>query len=188
MSRLAYILVLIAVLTVPTLAHASAAGVIRDCAEDGDLDRKYSNKDLKNAQGNLPSDLDEYSDCREVIGGAITGGSDRGGGRDNTPSEPSAAKLEVRARDRDEALLADAGKRKPKLNVAGTDVEPGKNGLFDLSSASNGMPLPLLLALIAGAVLAVAGGLYALRNRIPFLARLPLPSINLPRVPFPRRR
>ena len=188
MSRLVYILVLTAVLAVPTLAQASAAGVIRDCAEDGDLDRSYSNKDLKDAQGNLPADLDEYSDCREVIGGAITGGSDKGGGRDNAPREPSTAKLEARARDRDEAVLADAGKRKPKVSVGGTDVEPGKNGLFDLSSASNGLPLPLLLALIAGGLLALSGGLYALRNRIPFLARLPLPSINLPRVPFPRRR
>ena len=29
----------------------------------------------------MPTDLDEYSDCREIIGAAITSGSDKGSGR-----------------------------------------------------------------------------------------------------------
>jgi hypothetical protein len=81
--------------------------------------------------------------------------------------------------------------RKPRLNIAGKTVEPGSSGLFDLSSASNGLPLPLLLALIAVGVLSAFGGLYALRRRVPALARLPLPPaprIDLSRVPFPRFR
>lgn len=190
MSRVAYILVFVVALAAPALAQASPDAVIRDCAEDGDLDRKYSNDDLGQAENNLPSDLDEYSDCREVIGGAKTGGSDKGGGRADDPTGATAATAEKAAKKRDDAELNALTSRadKPELEVGGKSVEPGSNGLFDLAGSSNGLPTPLLLALIALAVLAVLGALYALRRRIPALARIPLPPINLPRVPFPRLR
>src|SRR4051794_2040817 len=58
-------------LAIPAIANASPQAVIRDCAEDGVLDHHYSNSDLQKAKKKLPSDLDEYSDCREVIGAAI---------------------------------------------------------------------------------------------------------------------
>ena len=47
--------------------------------------------------------------------------------------------------------------------MGGETVKPGSNGLFDLASASNDLPMPLLVALIALAVLAVTGVLVALR-------------------------
>jgi hypothetical protein len=188
-SRVAYILIVVLALALPGLAHASASEVIRDCADDGDLDGSYSNGELNQAQRQLPSDLDEYSDCREVIAGAVTSGSDKGGGRDSRPPRgAAAARAERAARERDRQALPEASKSKPRVEIGGTTVEPGSNGLFDLASAANGMPLPLVLALILAGLLAVAGALHALRRRIPLLARLPLPSIDLSRVPFPRRR
>jgi hypothetical protein len=187
--RLIVIAALLA-LAAPAVAQASPQAVIRDCADDGHLDGKYSNDDLRRAADTLPSDLDEYSDCREVINGAITGGSDKGGGRDSGPKgSASAANRERSARARDANALKDATGRKPKLNVDGRSVEPGANGLFDTASSSNGLPLPLLLALIAVGLLAMVGALYALRRRVPALAKIPLPSLSsLPRVPFPRFR
>jgi hypothetical protein len=183
--RVAYIVVLVVALVVPAQALASPDAVIRDCAADGDLDHHYSNSDLVAAEKNLPSDLDEYSDCRSVIAGAKTGGSDKGGGRSSSsPGGGASAKAtENAARANDSAALDALTKRgkKPSLDVGGRTVEPGSNGLFDLASASNGMPLPLLLALIAVAVLTAGGGLYALRRRVPALARIPLPRL-------PRRR
>jgi hypothetical protein len=188
--RLIVIAALLA-LAAPAVAQASPQAVIRDCADDGHLDGKYSNDDLRRAAATLPSDLDEYSDCREVINGAITGGSDKGGGRNNGPPKgsASAANRERSARAHDAKALKDATSRKPKLNVDGRSVEPGTNGLFDTASSSNGLPLPLLLALIAVGLLAMVGALYALRRRVPALAKIPLPSLSsLPRVPFPRFR
>jgi hypothetical protein len=80
------------------------------------------------------------------------------------------------------------GKR-PKVQVGGESVEPGTNGLFDLSSASNQLPTPLLIALIAVGLLALAGGYVALRGRVPALGRLPLLNkIPTPRVPFSKQR
>ena len=189
-SRVPYRSILAAALialAVPWTAQASGSDVIRDCAEDGRLDRNYSNGELKDARDNLPSDLDEYSDCREVINGAITSGSDRGGGRDggSGPGRDAARASDIAALDK----LTDR-RGKPALNVAGKRVEPDDNGLFDLASATNGLPLPLLLALIAVLLLAAGGGVLALSRRFPGLAeRIPLLSkISLPRVPIPGLR
>jgi hypothetical protein len=209
--RVAYILVLLVALAAPAFAYASPAGVIRDCADNGRLDQHYSNSDLQNAQKNLPSDLDEYSDCRSVIAGAITGGSDKGGGRDSgggpsggagasrahkTAAAGKAARAQERAaRARNKAALKalTGSGSKPSLSIGGKTVEPGGNGLFNLASAANGLPLPLLLALIAVGVLTAVGALYALRRHVPALARiprarLPVPRLDLSRVPFARSR
>ena len=196
MRRVAYILILLVALAVPALASASPEAVIRDCADDGKLQGHYSNSDLEKAEKQLPSDLDEYSDCAAVIAAAKTSGSDRGGGRGGPHGGGATAKAAERAaRAQDQAALDALTKkgRKPKLDIGGRTVEPGPSGLFNLSSASDGLPLPLLLALIAVGVLTVAGGLYALRRRVPALARIPLPHIPAPRidlsrVPFPRLR
>src|SRR5213083_579654 len=63
-------------------AFGSAGGVIRDCSEDGVLNGHYSHSDLTKALDQLPSDLDEYTDCRAVIRSAQLGsaGKQRGGG------------------------------------------------------------------------------------------------------------
>jgi hypothetical protein len=72
------------------------------------------------------------------------------------------------------------------VEVGGEQVEPGSNGLFDLASASNDLPVPLIVALVALALLAIVGGLVALRDRVPVLGRIPLLSkIPTLRVPFP---
>lgn len=197
MSRLAYILVLLVALAAPAAALASPEAVIRDCAADGKLDHHYSNSDLDKAEKSLPSDLSEYSDCASVIAAAKTKGSDKGGGRHNGPpgggATAKASEHAAQARDRAALDALTKNGHKPKLQVGGKTIEPGSNGLFNLASAANGLPLPLLLALIAMGVLAAGGGLYVLRRRVPALARLPLPRIPAPRidlsrVPFPRFR
>jgi hypothetical protein len=76
---------LLALLAVPSLAHASGSAVVKDCANDGKIDKSYSQKDYADALANLPADVDEYSDCRDQIrraqlGGGGGGGSTSGGG------------------------------------------------------------------------------------------------------------
>src|SRR3954447_16240056 len=62
------------------VAHANYKSVIKDCAQDGKLDKKYSDADLIKAKKKLPSDLNEYSDCSDVIAAAIGGAGKHGGG------------------------------------------------------------------------------------------------------------
>jgi hypothetical protein len=187
-------LLLLAVLALLALPAAAMANPVADCARDGDLDKSYSNAELRKALDRIPGDLDEYSNCREVLSGAIAGGSDKGGNRPTagTDGTPLSAE-EQAARNQDTADLAaitdDPERHPPSVEVGGEPVEPGSNGLFDLASASNDLPAPLLLALIALAIVALTGGLVTLRERIPVLARIPLLSkIPTPRVSLPRFR
>src|SRR3954465_4866007 len=72
---------LIAVFLLPTAAaFASGGKVIRDCTDDGRLQGHYSQKDLRDALSSLPSDIDEYPDCRDVIRRAAFGGAGGSGG------------------------------------------------------------------------------------------------------------
>jgi hypothetical protein len=174
---------------------AQAANPLVDCARDNDLDHKYSNSELKEALDNLPTDSDEYSNCREVLSGAIHSGSDKGGGRPSSTG-PDGGPLSTeeqgsRAKDTKDlsTIAGDTGGDPvpPSVQVGGETVKPGSDGAFDLASASNDLPTPLLVALIAISLLAIAGVLVALRPRIPALGRLPvLSKIPTPRVPSPR--
>jgi hypothetical protein len=195
-------LLLLAALGMLALPAVAQADPVSDCAADGDLDKRYSNGQLRDALDNIPGDLDEYSNCREVFKGAISSGSDTrndasgnssggggsssgGGGSGSISADEQQAQVKDNAEL--EAITGDANDAKPQVNVGSEQVEPESDGLFDLASASNGVPTPLLVALIALGVLAIIGGVVALRKRVPALGRIPLVS-NIPRVSLPRYR
>ena len=48
-------------------AISMSEDVVRDCYEDGRLNGRYTREELDEAEEELPSDVDEYSDCRSVI-------------------------------------------------------------------------------------------------------------------------
>jgi len=186
-------------LAAPVATQANPGQVLADCNDDGALSRQYSNSDLRKALDNLPTDLAEYSDCKEIIGAAITGGSDKGEGRGSPGQGVGGAgaadpgEAAARAKDSEDLAAITSGASgsgtKPAVQVGDESVEPGTNGLFDLSSASNQLPTPLLLALIALGLLALAGGFVALRGHVPALSRVPvLNKIPTPRVPFKKRQ
>jgi hypothetical protein len=182
----------LALLALPAPAFASADQVIRDCARDGRLDHDYSNAELRRARNNLPSDLDEYSDCRDVIASAIKSGSDLGGGSGSPGVGATDPAGEAAAQAGDAAELGAISQGRsgtPKLGVGGRNVEPDDSGFFNLSGAANEVPLPLLIALLLLAALALASGVGSLRERLPAVARVPLMS-KIPnlRVPFIGRR
>ena len=182
----------LALLALPANAYASADQVIRDCARDGKLDHNYSNSELRKARNNLPSDLDEYSDCRDVIASAIKGGSDRGLGKGSpgVAATDPAGEAAAQAQDQNDlAAIASGKNEKPSVNVGGANLEPDSSGYFNVGGAANEVPLPLLLALILLSLFALASALGAVRDRVPALASVPLLSkIPTPRVPFLKRR
>jgi hypothetical protein len=196
LNRVSKTLILVAALCllVAPIAHASYRDVIKDCAEDGTLDKKYSDAELLKAKKNLPADVNEYSDCREVIGAAIGGAGKHGGGSPNgggggatSPGAPPADAAQAKDQQ-DLNGITGGGAKKPKVKVGDHLLAPGKNGLFRPASARNDLPLPLLLALIAIAIVALGGAAYALRRRVPAFAKIPLPRISLPRVSVTRQR
>jgi hypothetical protein len=171
-ARLLGLMVAAALLASPAVAHASPQQVIRDCAQDGKLDRHYSLSDLKKAESKLPTDVDEYTNCRDVInqaevqgsggnghgtahGAAAGSGGSGGGGSAASPDD-------VRALNN-----AKGSSKPPSLSLHGQKVMPGGGGVFKTAGAANDVPMPVLFALIALGALTAGGGLVALRRRFP---------------------
>ena len=123
------------------------------------------------ALDSLPTDSDEYSNCREVLAGAIHDGSTRAVVDRRTPGRTGAPLPDregASASRTGQALAALTGsdRQPPRVDVGGQSVQPGDYGLYDLASASNDLPVPLLIALIALGLLALTGTLAAPRSRI----------------------
>ena len=129
--------------------------MIRDCSEDGVLNGKYSQSELDGALEQLPSDLDEYTDCRAVIRRAQLGSA---GDKRRSPRKPSAADRVDQASpptgDEQQEIARATGSR-GSVRIGGTGVRPGGSPKpFD--SAGFGTDLPPLLLL----VLLALGGLF----------------------------
>jgi len=179
-------LTLLVALALPVLAQASGDDVIRDCAEDGDLDQSYSDEELEDAERNMPSDIDQYSDCRDVIqqaqaggrgstdGGGASGGGGGGsdddyrgsatgddvaGGEGGTPGD--ANELGIRKQQAEEGIAPDTS----ATTAAGADVGDDDGGL----------PTAALVAIALLGLAAVGGGVYLLRDYLPpgLTSRLP---------------
>jgi hypothetical protein len=69
MRRTIFLALLAALLLAPS-AFAQDK-ITRDCYDDGVLQGKYTASELRAARNKLPTDVDEYSDCRDVLSRAI---------------------------------------------------------------------------------------------------------------------
>jgi hypothetical protein len=178
--RTSILVVAVLALGLPAAAHASAAAVIRDCAQDGKLDHHYSQKDLRKAEQTLPSDIDEYTDCRSVIRAAMGGGSGSSGvGPANGIATPSGA---VAGSPADIAALNDLASRAAKgkrgsIDIGGRHILPGNAGLSGVLAGlqgSNAMPTSLLLAMAALILFALTTAYLGAREKFPLLRRAAL--------------
>lgn len=192
-NRLAYVAVALfmALLVVPSYAQAARGDeVIADCHDDGHLDGNYSQDDYQEAQEDLPSDIDQYGNCRDVIaqaqadrsrggsGGGGAGGAGGVGGGDRRGGSP-------RPFEGDSALQTESGAYAPdqqaKKDYERTRAEAARGGVlpgglaipaagdFKPAGADNQIPLPVLLALVSvGLLIAAISGLVA-RKRLPAL-------------------
>src|SRR3954470_14450515 len=74
MLRLALgLCLLLALVAAPAANAASSTQILRDCADDGVLQGNYSPSELRRARRNIPTDTDEYTDCRDVLARAAAG-------------------------------------------------------------------------------------------------------------------
>jgi len=176
--------VAIAALALPAAALADPDAVVRDCAEDGTVDGKHSDSDKRAALDRIPADLDEYSDCRAVIGASV-GGSPKAGasakGDDEASAAAGTAGVKVNRAKKKRAAVERRRKKRASTELAlgSRKVDPRNEDVFRASDTSNGLPTPVLLALIALALLGVAGGVMALGRRNQGLAAT-LRRVSLP--------
>lgn len=66
-TRLTLILLVAFVVLAPAASAADPYKILRDCALDGKLDGRYSAGDLRDAREQLPTDSDEYTECRDLL-------------------------------------------------------------------------------------------------------------------------
>jgi hypothetical protein len=167
---------LVAVLAAFAVAVPAALGspmsVIRDCSEDGALNGKYSPSELDGALDQLPSDLDEYTDCRAVIRRAQLGSA---GDKHRAAKRPAVADRVdgVAPPTADEQHEIDrATGSDDSVRVGGTGVRPGESGA-PFKSAGFGTDLPTLVfvvlialgaSLLAGTATGVKRGVSRLRR------------------------
>ena len=151
-------LVLGLIVAVPAANAASTTQILRDCADDGVLQGDYKPAELRKARQNIPTDTDEYTDCRDVLAraaaagvagsGSSSGGT--GGSSENAPLEsPNTPEGK-------EAIGKAAGEGAPDpIRLGGRAVVPGSAGLAS-DAVRNDLPTPLIvvLALLGAAALA----------------------------------
>ena len=80
------LLVLAALLAVPATAGAASSQTIYDdCQDNGRLDKTYTSSEYRKALKDLPEDLDEYTDCADLIRSGLAGVNSTS----NDPGNPS---------------------------------------------------------------------------------------------------
>ena len=85
MPRLLLVWLLALLVAAPAASAGTRQDIISDCYDDGRLDGNYTPSQIRDARNNLPADIDQYSDCRDVLARALGGSGDKalggGGGR-----------------------------------------------------------------------------------------------------------
>jgi hypothetical protein len=166
----------LALLAPSAAAQSTRIKILRECAEDGRLTGDYTAQQIRDARSNIPDDIDEYTDCRDVLtrallsraggdsnsggGGGATGGG-TGGGPGTGGGGGNGGELLTPSTDADREALDTAGKAtQTPVEVSGARVTPGSAG-----ELRNDLPTTLivLLALLGAAALAATAP-YARRH------------------------
>lgn len=193
MRRTRYISLAISLLAVLALAAPAAFAnyhdAIRDCNDDGVLQGQYSAHEIRQAIRHLPSSLEEYSDCRDVLRAYLANlhKPNRGRGSHPVPEAPpnpayTTPSGAVASSQRDfDALKAEQKAqsetdRAPAVKVGGHEISPGTAGLATAAARTtpNELPLPVLLTLAGLAAIAALAAALLLRQRWPHLRRVAL--------------
>ena len=183
MLRLVLAWALLVLVAAPAAHAAGTTEILRDCADDGRLQGNYSPGELRNARKNLPTDADEYTDCRDVLaraandavaggggggggtggGGGGLGGGDAGGGGASTGGGDVVAP--ETPEDREAIAAASRAGAPNPVRVDGRPVVPGASG-FAANAARNGIPTTLLIVLVLLGVAALAAAVPLVRRRV----------------------
>jgi hypothetical protein len=182
MRRVAgFLTALVCMLAATASAHASPRDVIRDCTDNGRIDGFHSQSDYNGALRRLPSDVDEYTDCRQIIeearrrdanrpppggggGGGIAGGFDSSSG--GFPPGPPGVPATPGERNALSQAITAGGQ---PVQLAGEPITPGGAGITE-AAVRHALPGPLLALLVLlglGAVMTILSGARARGLRAP---------------------
>jgi hypothetical protein len=176
MPRLLVVMVLTLLVAAPAAQAGITGDIIRDCERDGRLDGNYTASQIREARNNIPADIDQYSDCRDVLSRALGGTGDKqvggaggGGPLGGGPSGASggSGELLVPAGPEEQRALAEAAKTggSTPVQVGDRTIVPGAAG-FAANAARNAIPVTLLAVLILLGLAAIAAAAPYARRRV----------------------
>jgi hypothetical protein len=168
MVRLLTLSGLILLLAAPTASAGVREKILREC-QDGRITGHYTPKQLRDARNHIPTDVDEYSDCRDVLAQATLTGH---GGRksrhaSNAPGgvQPSTGRAPLTASDPVESqTLNNARLKSEALPVGDQSLIPGATGFN--AAVRHELPTPVLVALILLGLCASAATFASVRRRV----------------------
>ena len=169
MVRLLTLSGLILLLAAPTASAGVREKILREC-QDGRITGHYTPKQLRDARNHIPTDVDEYSDCRDVLAQATLSG--RGGGgksshASNAPGgvQPSTGRAPLTAQDPVESQTLNTARLKSEAQSVGDQsLIPGATGLN--AAVRHELPTPVLVALILLGLCASAATFASVRRRV----------------------
>ncbi len=162
---------LLALVAAPAANAAGTTQILRDCADDGVLQGNYSPSDLRKARQNIPTDTDEYTDCRDVLaraaarGVASSGGG--GGGAAGSGGSTGEGILESPNTPEGQAAIGESAAQgaPDPIQLSGRPVIPGNAG-FAAGAVRNGLPTSLLVVLVLLGAAALAAAAPFARRRV----------------------
>ena len=177
MVRLLTLSALFLLLAAPVASAGTREKILRECQE-GRITGHYTPAQLRDARKNIPTDIDEYSDCRDVLGRASLSGRSGGSGGTGGAGRSGAgvadafgggasgggAKITAPADKREARALQDA-RKETAVAIDGERLVPGASG-FAADAARRGLPTTLLTVLVLLGLCAVAAAAPAVRRRV----------------------
>ncbi len=158
-------------------AAPASAGVreqiLREC-QSGRITGNYTPKQLRDARKHIPTDIDEYSDCRDVLAqAALTGrGGASGGSGGSAPSSapggvvPQNGRSPLTASDPGETAALDSARlNSEKQSIGDQILLPGATG-FEAAAERHGLPTPVLVVLVLLGLCASAATFASVRRRV----------------------
>jgi hypothetical protein len=176
MPKLLLVMVLTLLVAAPAAMAGTRADIINDCYDDNKLDGNYTPSEIRDARNNIPADIDQYSNCRDILGRALGGSGDKraggggdgnalgggGGGAGAPPSEPLTPNGPEEQAALEEAAV---GGGDAPVQVGDGTIVPGAAGLAS-NAARNALPVSLLAVLILLGLAALAATVPPVRRRV----------------------
>ena len=168
MVRLLTLSGLILLLAAPTASAGVRENILREC-QDGRITGHYTPKQLRDARNHIPSDVDEYSDCRDVLAQATlvrhSGGTGSRASKAPGGVQPTTGRAPLTANDPVESqTLNDARLKSEALSVGDQSLIPGATGFN--AAARRELPTPVLVALFLLGLCASAATFASVRRRV----------------------
>jgi hypothetical protein len=171
MVRLLMLSGLILLLAAPTASAGVREQILRECQE-GRITGNYTPGQLRDARKHIPTDIDEYSDCRDVLTRAgLTSGGSAGGGHGGgaggiapggiAPGGDSGQILNP-ADPAEQAALNKARKSAAPVTVDGERIVPG----LAAAAARNSLPPVMIVLLVLVGLCGLAAASPAVRRRV----------------------